>query len=373
MRKTKGLSRLIVLVLLVSMAFAITACGGAETPAQPAAPAPADPAPAPAPADPAPAPAPAPEPGRDQFVVGFSNGFSGNSWRAMMLASLEQELENYPNVILSVVDGQNDIAKQVNDIQSLIAKNVDAIMVIPNSAEAIEPVLREARQRGIIVCVFNLPVNDPESYDIFFGTDAVAKGRENGEWLVERLGGEGKIIAFGGIAGNSYTAAGLEGLDQALAGSNVELIAYRDADWSEDVAKMIMADLIGAYPQIDGIWADGGQMAAGALKAMQDAGLPLIPVTGDDYNGLLRLYAENKDSEPNLDFNALSEPTWQVREAFRLVYRKLTGEAVDKDNFFVPAPINSSNYTDFFLPDMPDTLFADNDLRPEVLATILGL
>ena len=312
------------------------------------------------------------EAGERQFVVGFSNGFSGNSWRAMMLASLEQELENYPNVILTVVDGQNDIAKQVNDIQTLIAKDVDAIMVIPNSAEAIEPVLIEARNRGIIVCVFNLPVNDPEAYDIFLGTDAVGKGRANGEWLVQQLGGEGNIIAFGGIAGNSYTAAGMEGLNQAIAGTNIEIIAYRDADWSEDVAKMIMADLLTAFPEIDGIWADGGQMATGALKAMQEAGRPLIPVTGDDYNGLLRIFHENKDTEPNLDFNALSEPTWQVREAFRLVYRALNGEDVDKDTFILPEPINNTNYMDFFRADMPDTLFADNDLRPEVIATIMG-
>jgi len=312
------------------------------------------------------------EQGKKQFVVGFSNGFSGNSWRAMMLASLEQELENYPDVILTVVDGQGDIAKQVNDIQNLIAKNVDAIMVIPNSAEAIEPVLREARSRGIIVCVFNLPVNDPEAYDIFLGTDAVAKGRANGEWLVKQLNGEGKIIAFGGIAGNSYTAAGMEGLNAAIAGTNIELLAYRDADWAEDVAKMIMTDLLSAYPQIDGIWADGGQMATGALKAMQDAGRPLIPVTGDDYNGLLKLYSEFRGSEPNLDFNALSEPTWQVREAFRLVYKALSGETVQKDNFLMPEPINSSNYSQFVRQDMPDTLFTDNDLRPEVLANIIG-
>ena len=288
-----------------------------------------------------------------------------------MLASLEQELASYPDVILSVVDGQNDISKQVNDIQSLIAKNVDAIMVIPNSAEAIEPVLIEARQRGIKVCVFNLPVTDPDAYDIFLGTDAVGKGRANGEWLVEKLGGKGKIIALGGIAGNAYTAAGLEGLNQAIAGTEIEILAYRDCDWAEDRAKMVMADLLGAYPEIDGIWADGGQMACGALKAMQDAGRALIPVTGDDYNGLLKLYDAYKDTEPNLDFNALSEPSWQSKEAFKLLYKLLNGETVEKDVAIMPEPINSSNYTQFIKPDMPDTLFADNDLPPEVLSNLI--
>jgi ribose transport system substrate-binding protein len=308
---------------------------------------------------------------KKQFIIGFANGFSGNSWRTMMLASLEQELAKYPDVILSVVDGQNDISKQVNDIQSLIAKNVDGIMVIPNSAEAIEPVLIEARQRGIKVCVFNLPVTDPNAYDIFLGTDAVAKGKANGDWLVKKLNGKGKIIAFGGIAGNAYTAAGLEGLNQAIAGTEVEILTYRDCDWAEDKAKMVMTDLLGAYKEIDGIWADGGQMACGALKAMQDAGRPLIPVTGDDYNGLLKLYDANKDKEPNLDFNSLSEPSWESREAFKLLYTLLKGEAVEKDVTIMPAPINSSNYSQFIKRDMPDTLFADNDLPQEVLANLI--
>jgi ribose transport system substrate-binding protein len=305
-----------------------------------------------------------------RFTIGFSNGFSGNSWRAMMLASLDQEVQKYPDIILSVVDGQNDTIKQVNDIQSLIAKNVDAIMVIPNSAQAIEPVLKEARGRGIKVCVFNLPVNDPESYDIYLGTDATAKGKKNGEFLVKKLGGKGKIIALGGIPGNSYTAAGLEGLKQALEGAEIEILTIRDCDWAEDKAKIVMTDILSVYQKIDGIWADGAQVSCGALKAMLDAKRPLIPVTGDDYNGLLKLYDQYKDKESNLDFNSISEPTWEAREALKLLYRLLKGEKVEKDTLIMPESINKDNYQNFLKKDMPDTLFVDNDLPPEVLANL---
>ncbi len=89
------------------------------------------------------------------------------------------------------------------------------------------------------------------------------------------------------------------------------MLAFKDAYWEEDRAKVVMADLIVAYPQIDGIWADGAQMAAGALKALIAAGRPLVPVSGDDYNGLLKVYDAHKDKAPNFKIGLVSEPSWE--------------------------------------------------------------
>ena len=77
---------------------------------------------------------------KEKFIVGFSNGFSGNSWKAEMLASLQQEAVKHPEAELIVLDGEGSINKQVMDIESLIARKVDAILLIPNSEVAIVPV-----------------------------------------------------------------------------------------------------------------------------------------------------------------------------------------------------------------------------------------
>jgi ribose transport system substrate-binding protein len=305
-----------------------------------------------------------------RYTIGFSNGFSGNSWRVMMLASLEQEVQKYDDVILTTVDGQNDNMKQVNDIQSLIAKKVDAIMVIPNSAPAIEPVLKEARQRGIKVAVFNIPVSDPEAYDFYIGTDIYSKGKAWGEWLNKKLDGKGKIVALGGLAGNAFTAEGFEGLKDAISGSQIEILAFKDTDWAEDRAKIVMTDLLSAYKQIDGVWADAGNCALGALKAMIDARRPLIPVTGNDYNGLLKFYEQYKGRESNLDFYLISEPTWESREALKMLYQLLKGETVPKDNVFLPDAIDKNNYSQFLKPELADALFLDTDLPVETLKNL---
>jgi ribose transport system substrate-binding protein len=304
------------------------------------------------------------------YRIGFSNGFSGNSWRAMMLASLEQEKLRHPEIgELIIVDGQGDVTKQVNDIESLIAQSVDVILTIPNSGTSVAPALRSATQQGIVTVPFNLPV-DGEDYVAYIGTDPANKGLRLGEWLRDALGGKGKIVALGGLPGNSYTAAAWGAAEKVLKEAGIEVLAFRDAYWEEDRAKVVMADLITAYPQIDGIWCDGAQVAAGACKALLAANRPLVPVTGDDYNGLLKLYADNSSNHPNFKFGLLSEPTWESALALRTAINILKGQPTTKLQIIQSAFITTENYEDFIRPDLPDGVFVDNDLPDETLKKI---
>jgi ribose transport system substrate-binding protein len=306
------------------------------------------------------------------YRIGFSNGFSGNSWRAMCIAALKLEAANQPDVgDLIIVDGQGDITKQVNDIESLASQQVDAILCIANSGTAVVPALRNATKDGIVTVPFNLPV-DGSDYTAYTGTDPSKKGKASGTWLRNALGGKGKIVALGGIPGNSYTAAGWKGAQEAFAGSDIEVLAFKDTDWSEDKAKVVMSDLIAAYPEIDGIWADGGQVTAGASKALLAAGRPLVPVTGDDYNGLLKLYDAEKDKQPKFDIGLISEPTWESVVALRMALAILRGDEIQKEWIITPKLITKDNYKDYMRPDLADGVFTDTNLSDEELKKIFS-
>lgn len=305
------------------------------------------------------------------YRIGFSNGFSGNSWRAMAIAALQAEAAATPDIAeFIVVDGQGDINKQVNDIETLINQGVDAILVIANSGAAVAPILRDATAEGIVTAPFNLPV-DGEDWSTYVGTDPVRKGGTLGKWLSDALGGTGKIVALGGLPGNSYTAAGWEGA-QAQFAPGIEVLAFRDAHWEEDRAKVVMADLIAAYPQIDGVWCDGAQVGAGAMKALLAAGRPLVPVTGDDYNGMLKLFDAEKDNQPNFDIGLMSEPTWQGIFAMRAAVSLLKGEEVPKRQVLVPKMITRENYAEYLRPGLPDGVFTDTSLTDDELAKIFN-
>lgn len=305
--------------------------------------------------------------------IGFSNGFSGNSWRAMCLAAIKQEAAAHKDQIaeLIIVDGQGDIPKQVNDIEGLINQQVDAILCIPNSGSAVANVLRDATKEGIVTVPFNLPV-DGEAWSTYTGTDPTKKGQALGAWLVKALGGHGKIVGLGGLPGNSYTAACWAGAQEAFKGTGIEVLAMKDAFWEEDRAKVVMADLIAAYPQIDGIWADGGQDSAGACKALLAAKRPLVPTTGDDYNGLLKLYAAEKARHPKFDIGLMSEPTWESVIALRAALTLLGGGSVPKRQIIQPGFITSANYTQYIRADMPDGVFVDTNLDADALRKIFG-
>lgn len=304
------------------------------------------------------------------YRIGFSNGFSGNSWRAMCIAALKAEAAKHSSDIsdLIIVDGQGDINKQVNDIESLYNQNVDAILCIANSGDAVAPALAKATRDGVVTVPFNLPVSG-QDWSTYVGTNPENKGKALGEWLKKAMGGKGKIVALGGLPGNSYTAAAWKGAKEAL-GSDVEVLAFRDAYWEEDRAKVVMADLIAAYPEIDGIWCDGGQDAAGAAKALLDAGRPLVPMTGDDYNGLLKLYAKEKPSQPKFDIGLMSEPTWESAIALQAALTLLKGGEVAKQQIIQPQLITADNYKDYIRPNLPDGVFTDTKLSDDELLKI---
>lgn len=305
------------------------------------------------------------------YRIGFSNGFSGNSWRAMAIAALRAEAAATPDISeFIIVDGQGDINKQVNDIETLINQQVDAILVITNSSSAVVPILRDAMAEGIVTVPFNIPV-DGTDWSAYVGTDPVRKGGTLGRWLSDALQGKGKIVALGGLPGNGYTAAGWEGA-QANFAPGIEVLAFRDAYWEEDRAKVVMADLIAAHPQIDGVWCDGAQVGAGAMKALLDAGRPLVPVTGDDYNGLLKLFHAERGNHPAFDIGLMSEPTWQGIFAMRAAVSLLKGESVPRQQIIVPRMINRDNYIDFMRPGLPDGVATDTSLTDEELAAIFN-
>jgi ribose transport system substrate-binding protein len=306
------------------------------------------------------------------YRIGFSNGFSGNSWRAMCIRALQLEKAAQLDVSeLIIVDGQGDITQQVSDIESLASQQVDAILCIANSGTAVVPALRNATNDGIVTVPFNLPV-DGEDYTAYCGTDPSKKGKASGSWLRNALGGKGKIVALGGIPGNSYTAAGWKGAQEAFAGSSIEVLAFKDTDWKEDKAKVVMSDLIAAYPEIDGIWSDGAQVTAGASKALLAAGRPLVPVTGDDYNGLLKLYDAQKDKQPKFDIGLISEPTWESVVALRMALAILRGEEIQKAWIITPKLITKDNYTKYMRPDLADGVFTDTNLSDDELKKIFS-
>ena len=144
--------------------------------------------------------------GGEGYVVALCNYSIGNSWRAQMEQEFVAEAEKLKaeGVVSEyyITNSNEDINKQISDMQDLITKKVDAIVITAASPTALAPVVEEAAEAGIKVVSFDNVVETDEQVATV-GIDEKEFGRIGAEWLVDKLDGKGKIVVLNGIAGTA--------------------------------------------------------------------------------------------------------------------------------------------------------------------------
>ncbi len=148
------------------------------------------------------------------YTIGFSNIGVFNTWHVQMVRELEYEASLHPEIEeLLITDAGQDVNKQIADIEDLLAKGVDALLITPTSSEALVPVVEKALDQNIPVIVFNSALAG-NIETAFLGTDEVEFGYVISKWLMDQLGCEGNIIALDGAAGNSISEDRFKGLEE---------------------------------------------------------------------------------------------------------------------------------------------------------------
>ena len=307
------------------------------------------------------------------YVIGLSNSFSGNSWRAQMVAEFraaadrlkaEGKIKDYV-----IADATGNTASQIQQIQNMIARRVDAILIDANSATALNPAIEAAHAAGILVVTFDNTVTSP--YAINVNVDQVAFGRIGAEWLVKKLNGKGDIIVLNGLAGtpvNNQRWSGAKAVFDQYPG--IRILAEVNANWDQAAAQQAVANLLPSFPKVDGVYSQGGAMTLGAIYAFRAAGRPLVPMTGEANNGLLKVWL-NSLSE-GFDSVAPSNPTYLSVTALEVALKALGGEAVQKEILLDPPLITSENLRQFVRPDLPDSLWVPTRLSEAELQKLFG-
>ena len=118
--------------------------------------------------------------GSKKVTLGLTDGFGGNSWRLVTTASAKDEIAKCPSVTgFTYADGQGDIQKAISDIQGLVAKGVNALVVFPDAGNAMLPALQSAKQAGVTTVPYrvNPGGTDGKDYDVWVGADFVTDGK----------------------------------------------------------------------------------------------------------------------------------------------------------------------------------------------------
>jgi galactofuranose transport system substrate-binding protein len=225
---------------------------------------------------------------KDTYTVGFAQTDLANPWRVAESESMRAEAKRLGYTLIET-DANQDTAKQIADVDSLIAQGVDILIFPPRESQALAPSVLKAKAAGIPVILIDRDVvheiaKPGQDYITFIGSDFVDQGRRAAEWLAEATGGEAKIIELEGTTGADPAIDRKKGFDDYLAGafrgtptpegafSGMEIIASQDGNFIRDTGREVMQTLLQSHPEVSAVYAHNDEMAIGAIAALQEAG-----------------------------------------------------------------------------------------------------
>ena len=179
-----------------------------------------------------------------------------------------REASFYPGVEVKIKTAHDSNQKQIRDIESFIADGVDLIIVSPNEAIPLTPVIEKAMQEGIPVVLVDRKTSSIQ-YTAFVGADNFEVGKEVGIYASNLLNGKGNIAEIRGLKGSTPDSERHRGFMSVIANQPGIQVIYQDyGDWLHKTAKKRMKDALGKNLPIDLVFAFNDEMAAGAHEAI---------------------------------------------------------------------------------------------------------
>jgi ribose transport system substrate-binding protein len=283
------------------------------------------------------------------WTIGYADASLSNSWRVFAWQYLQAEADAWPVDEVIHANANDSTPKQVSDIENLVNRGVDCMIVAATSDTALNPAIAAASQQ-VPVVIMERAVKT-EDYTSFAALNAVDMGEKQAQAVVDALGGQGNIVILEGVEGTGPVTETLEGMHNVLdENPGIEVLATEYTDWSREEGKRIMENLLQAHPQIDAILSDSGLQQVGAFEAVREAGrLDEIKAwTGDSVQGWIRLVDEH-----DLPGIVVDRPTIMGANSMALCAAILEGRPVPKVWQTQNQVIRPQEISEFIAPDRP--------------------
>ena len=265
-------------------------------------------------------------------TVGLSISTLNNPFFVSLRKGAEDEAKK-EGVTLITVDAQNDPAKQQASVEDLIQKKVSVILINPTDSSAVANVVKEATDKGIKVISLDRSVNGAE-VSSHIASDNKAGGKMAADFLVDKLGGKGNVVELQGIPGSSAANERGAGFDTEVdAKGGVKVVTRQPADFDRAKGLSVMENIIQSNKDIQGVFAQNDEMALGAVKALQAAGLKNVAVVGFDATDDAIAAVKGGTMSATVQQQPELIGQYGVQTAKKLI----EGQAVDK---FIPVPLN---------------------------------
>jgi ribose transport system substrate-binding protein len=261
-----------------------------------------------------------------KWKIGMSQCNLGEPWRVQMNADVKTAADQMSELKVIFKDAQNDTLKQQAQVEEFISAGVDLLIISPKEAAPLTPVVAQAYKKGIPVIVLDRRVLG-DDYTCFIGADNKKIGKAAGKWIVDKLGGKGKVVELKGLMTSTPGQDRNSGFREGIKGVDIEIVFEADMKWLEPDARKEMESALARFEKIDLVYAHNDPGAHGAYlaakatgreKEMLFVGIDGLPQEGQAYvaQGIL---------------SASFEYPTGGKEAIETAIKLLDGETVEKE------------------------------------------
>ena len=295
------------------------------------------------------------------YRIALANGYIANTWRIQMIQTAKAYAAQ-PEVAaklkeFKVVSTGEDVPAQISAINNFIDSGYDAIIVNAQNPTAFGPVIKRAKEAGVILVAFDNILDTQDAINV--NVDQKGLGVLWANWLIKNVPNGGKILEVKGVAGTSVDTDRHNGIHEVLDASGkkwevVEVVGK----WDDGTAQKVSADAIAVQKHFDGITVQGG--STGTVRAFMDAKHPFVPVGGETENGFRKLCAAHGGE--GLKCASGGTGPAQVAVAIKTAIAALEGQVVPQSVKLPLAIVEDPNFKegqDFF-PDQSDNFFVGN-------------
>ena len=291
----------------------------------------------------------------EKYKIFLSMSFIGNDWQAEaanMVKAMASHSSMADKVDLQVQVAGPNAQRQIQQINAMVQAGAKAIVIFPISPTALNQVVKNACDKGVKVFAYDAEITEPCAYNIHI--DQEEAGRVTAEWLVDKLGGKGEIIAITGVPGTSVDDQRTKAAKEVFAKHpDIKIVGEAVGMWSQAVARTELSKILATrtWDDIDGLWTQVGCFTANAMQL--EAGKTaseLLPCAGEGSNGgRIQMLPEGTEVEgaalpyaplgaPRISY---ASPPYSGALALKLAVDALDGKDVPKLTI-LPLPVVTS-------------------------------
>lgn len=290
-----------------------------------------------------------------EYTIGVSIPAATHGWTGGVNYHAEEAKkrleELYPDIEITISTA-GTAGEQANDLEDLVSlRNIDALVVLPFESGPLTDPVRRVKDSGVFVTVVDRGLNQEGIEDLYVAGNNHELGRVSGEYIRERLDGEGDIVVLRGIP-TVIDDERVEGFQEAIEGSDVNILDMQHANWNRDDGFEVMQDYLSRFDNIDAVWGQDDDIALGVIEAVRQAEREdeLFIVGGAGMKDIIKRVMEGDELVP---VDVLYPPA-MIATAMDLTVQHFVSNGPVLGEYILGSPlITEENAEQYYFPDSP--------------------